>query len=55
MIIAVIAGALICANMANHSPRKENAKAAAASDVGKAANKAGDTAGKTADKAAPQN
>jgi flagellar biosynthesis/type III secretory pathway M-ring protein FliF/YscJ len=55
LLVALVLGILLFANMSNSSARKDNAIAAAAGDVGKAATKAGDAAQNAADKAAPSN
>ncbi len=53
LLVALVAGILLFANMSSSGARKDNAIAAAAGDVGKAATKAGDAAQNAAEKAAP--
>lgn len=55
LIIALVVGAVLFANMSTSSAQKDNAIAQAASDVGNAATKAGNAAETAADKAAPSN
>ncbi|MFM9937503.1 MAG: hypothetical protein ACKVOL_15055 [Novosphingobium sp.] len=55
LIVALVGAILLFVNMSNGSTRKDNAIAAAANDVGKAATKAGDAAQTAANKAAPSN
>lgn len=53
LMVALVVGVLLFANMSNSSARKDNAIADAAGSVGKAATKAGDAAETAASKAAP--
>ena len=55
LLVALVVGILLFANMSNSGARKDNAIAAAAGDVGKAATKAGNAAETAAEKAAPAN
>jgi flagellar biosynthesis/type III secretory pathway M-ring protein FliF/YscJ len=55
LLVALVLGILLFTNMSNSGARKDNAIAAAADDVGKAATKAGNAAENAADKAAPSN
>jgi flagellar biosynthesis/type III secretory pathway M-ring protein FliF/YscJ len=53
LVIALVVGILLFVNNANSGARKDNAIAAAAGDVGKAATKAGEAAETAANKTAP--
>lgn len=55
LMVALVAATLYLANMSDSGARKDNAIAAAAGDVGKAATKAGNAAENAANKAAPAN
>jgi flagellar biosynthesis/type III secretory pathway M-ring protein FliF/YscJ len=55
LLVALVAGILLFANMSNSGARKDNAIAAAAGDVGNAATKAGNAAENAANKTAPAN